>query len=326
MCSNNLLTIAIPTYNGGKVIGQALDSVLEDIGSLNKGMVVNILVLDNASSDNTMKIVEGFQNKYPDIIRYERNHENIGYDRNINRLFQLSGSSQYVKILADDDALMPGAIGVFLELLNTYPEVDCFQSNFSSYDKDLIKRTCEMSVNNGEDAYCVEGSKFLGEGEGRYGQVSSLMIKRSSWLQHDVEIGIGTNYLHVYMTFKIINSGPSYIISQPLIKVREGSPNFETDSSKSFLVPMGALPIFRLLIKQGKYTKQYKRLHAEQRKYCLRKIVGSKRMGVESLGSVIKKIMDGKFDSPLFLLSCLSLLVVPAWVYDFCWRMKVSFK
>lgn len=310
---NKILTIAIPTYNGGHVISVALESVLSQLTDENRNSI-EILVIDNKSIDNTEEIVKQFQRKFPGLINYVANQENIGYDRNIHKIFYVA-KSEFVKLLADDDALLPGALQQHLYLINANPDVDCFQMNFDIYDAEMNHLISKLEVNNNKDLYCLDGDQFLTKGSGRFGQVSSLMIKRKKWLENDPSQGFDTNYIHVYMILKIINTGISYISTIPMIKVRAGSPNFETNSDNSILVPMGSIKIYKYFIKYGKYKKEYKKELLKQIKYCALKIVHAKKNGLNNFRSTFIQIFRNHYNSFFYWTIFLPLLIMPTFIY-----------
>jgi len=66
------LSIAIPTYNGETTIRVTLDSIVPQLEDC-----VEIVISDNASSDETAEIVREYRAKYP-VIRYSRNDEALG--------------------------------------------------------------------------------------------------------------------------------------------------------------------------------------------------------------------------------------------------------
>ena len=95
------VTIAIPTYNRATLLGASLRSALAQ-----KYHDFEILVLDNASTDNTEAVVSSFRDRR---IRYIRSATNIGLFRNWNRAIELN-HSPYLVILQDDDELLPDFI------------------------------------------------------------------------------------------------------------------------------------------------------------------------------------------------------------------------
>lgn len=108
-----LLTIAIPTWNRATFLALNLGQLAQE-GRDFWGRV-EVLVSDNASSDETPRVVtDAISSGLP--VRYVRNAENIGSDCNIAQCFNLA-AGQYVMILGDDDILVDGALALLLDLL-----------------------------------------------------------------------------------------------------------------------------------------------------------------------------------------------------------------
>ena len=98
------LTIAIPTYNRGNKLKLALENLLQ----CTKGKNVEILVSDNASTDNSEEVVRQVQRSHHEV-QYFRNNSNLGFDGNFLNCF-CRATGEYVWLLSDDDILLPGAI------------------------------------------------------------------------------------------------------------------------------------------------------------------------------------------------------------------------
>ncbi len=62
------ITVVLCTYNRARSLPEALESVATQ--TLQRSINWEILVVDNNSSDETRQVVEGFQSRYPDRIRY----------------------------------------------------------------------------------------------------------------------------------------------------------------------------------------------------------------------------------------------------------------
>lgn len=120
------VSICIPTYNYGHLIGKAIASVLEQ-GDL----VSEILILDNASTDNTQEIVSAFKDPR---IRYSRNASNLGFAGNLQRGFEQS-SKEFLQFLCADDFLYPGCLEQTLRLLKQNPEMSFAHTGHDLVDK-----------------------------------------------------------------------------------------------------------------------------------------------------------------------------------------------
>lgn len=108
-----LLTLAIPTYNRKGFLEACLDSVLPQVARA--GERVELLISDNCSSDDTQALVERHLAAGAPI-RYVRNTENIGADRNFAQCLSLA-SGTYFLLLGDDDLLLEGALDMLLPVL-----------------------------------------------------------------------------------------------------------------------------------------------------------------------------------------------------------------
>jgi glycosyltransferase involved in cell wall biosynthesis len=109
-----LLTIAIPTFNCAHFLPDAIRSIMR------QGLDdFEILIVDNASEDNTEEVVCAFENPH---IRYIRNPSNLGSSENGNRCLANS-RGRYIKLFCADDVLLDGVLRKQLNILETRPEV-----------------------------------------------------------------------------------------------------------------------------------------------------------------------------------------------------------
>lgn len=106
----DLVSILIPVYNRESIIDQTIQSALDQTYDN-----IEIVIVDNASSDNTWKIIQAFSSK-DHRIRVFRNESNIGPVRNWLRCVE-EASGEYGKILWSDDLIDPDFIARTLPLL-----------------------------------------------------------------------------------------------------------------------------------------------------------------------------------------------------------------
>lgn len=108
-----LLTIAIPTYNRSGFLSELLEVLAPQISHEPR---VELIISDNASSDNTSAAVDGFASAGMPC-RYIRNPVNTGADANFLQCFR-EARGQYFWLVGDDDILVPGAVAKILDLLS----------------------------------------------------------------------------------------------------------------------------------------------------------------------------------------------------------------
>jgi glycosyltransferase involved in cell wall biosynthesis len=100
MSCNDRVSVTIVTFNSGRFIKRCLESVLAQRYA-NK----EIIVIDNASTDGTMDILEQFV----DRCRVVYNDENIGFAAAQNQAIRMS-SGEWVLTLNPDVLLLPNFI------------------------------------------------------------------------------------------------------------------------------------------------------------------------------------------------------------------------
>src|SRR5436190_20600798 len=103
------LTVIIPTHNRAGLLARAVESVHQ------AGTDLEVIVVDNASTDNTSQVCEGLPN-----IRYVRLDQNLGEGGARNFGIQES-RSEYVAFLDDDDLRLPGSLDRQYEVLLRNP-------------------------------------------------------------------------------------------------------------------------------------------------------------------------------------------------------------
>ena len=94
---DKVLTVVIPAYNVGKYVKKTLDSFL-DKSILND---IEVLVVDDGSQDDTAKIAQEYQEKYPQTFHLIQK-ENGGHGSTINRGIEVA-SGKFFKVVDGDD-------------------------------------------------------------------------------------------------------------------------------------------------------------------------------------------------------------------------------
>ncbi|MCR5430635.1 MAG: glycosyltransferase family 2 protein [Eubacterium sp.] len=130
-----LLTVAIPCYNSEEYMEKSIRS------ALNGGEKVEVLIIDDGSTDSTLKIAKKYEKKFPDIVRVIH-QENGGHGDAVNTGIK-NATGIYFKVLDSDDVLGKKAMGKVLAFLekavaNDF-DIDMVITNFM-YDKQGVRR------------------------------------------------------------------------------------------------------------------------------------------------------------------------------------------
>ena len=123
-----LLSIAVPCYNSQEYMEKAVESLLPG------GDEVEILIVDDGSKDRTAEIADGYERRYPGIVR-AIHQENGGHGDAVMAGIR-NATGLYFKVVDSDDWLDSEAYPRVLDALRTLTDtpVDMFVSNYI-YDK-----------------------------------------------------------------------------------------------------------------------------------------------------------------------------------------------
>src|SRR5579862_9605503 len=105
MASKDLVSVTLVTYNSGRFIKRCLESVLEQ-----KYPNLEVVVVDNASKDGTVDILEPFA----DRCRLYYNDENLGFAAAQNQAIALA-QGEWILTLNPDVLLLPNFIQALVD-------------------------------------------------------------------------------------------------------------------------------------------------------------------------------------------------------------------
>lgn len=119
------LTFAVPCYNHENYISECLDSILAQ--ELNVSF--DILVCDDASTDNTPNVLREYLRKYPDKIKVIFLEKNGGNLHTLNTLFNHIKSEYFYVVDSDDYLLGTHFVQKALDFLETHPDYTMYGGN-----------------------------------------------------------------------------------------------------------------------------------------------------------------------------------------------------
>lgn len=153
-----LLSVAVPCYNSQEYMKNCIDSLLEGQD------LVEIIIVDDGSKDNTAAIADEYAAKYPDIVKAVH-QENGGHGEAVNTGLR-NATGLYFKVVDSDDWVNKEA---YLAILDKLREItggpqtlDMMISNFV-YEKQGAKRKKVMRYKS----YMPENKIFTWKEMGR---------------------------------------------------------------------------------------------------------------------------------------------------------------
>jgi glycosyltransferase involved in cell wall biosynthesis len=167
-----LLTIGIPTWNRANYLKRNLFQLLSEMKDIPAGLI-EIIVSDNCSPDNTKEIVEEVQQSgLP--IRYIRNDTNLGWALNFIQCFE-QAKGKYVLLIGDDDVLVDDTLSFLINLVsNKEYGVICMKPY--GFNKDFRS---EHPGGSGTETRYTDVTKFLLTIDKFFTLTSALVLNKS---------------------------------------------------------------------------------------------------------------------------------------------------
>jgi len=133
-----LVSICIPAYNVEKTIGKTLESLLAQAYPQ-----LEIVVIDNCSTDDTQKVVRKYQAQG---VKLQVNEKNIGGEANFERCLN-AGSGKYTAVYHADDLYHPSIVAEQVAFLESH---DCSavlcSAEFIDYEGKKVGRSKTFSA------------------------------------------------------------------------------------------------------------------------------------------------------------------------------------
>ncbi len=114
-----ILSIIIVSYNTADITVNCLKSILADKGL--KTTPYEIIVIDNNSSDDSLKKIEAFKKSNDCSLIIIKNKENVGFGKANNQGIKIA-QGNYLLFLNSDTIILHSAISQSLDWLSSHPE------------------------------------------------------------------------------------------------------------------------------------------------------------------------------------------------------------
>lgn len=110
-----LLSIIIVTWNSEEFIKKCLESIFNSKGSID----FEVMVIDNASQDGTIKIINEFKSE----VKLICNQKNLGYAKGNNQGIEIA-RGEYILLLNPDVELKEKCLQLMLDFMEEHKEID----------------------------------------------------------------------------------------------------------------------------------------------------------------------------------------------------------
>lgn len=225
-----LLSICIPTYNRSNCLKICLDSIVNQKWFNNN---VEIIISDNASTDNTTNTVNRYQEKYNNF-HYYRNNENLWFDKNLNNAVT-KANWRYCLILWDDDWFFDWSISYLINILKKR-SYNYYLSNSKWFDKNLIIPNLNLNLPYKIDSHFNTLKDFIYTLKwdpirtvSYFWWMSGQIFFKEKWKNcENKHKYIWSQVIHLHILLETMKTEKFMIISKPIIKTRWNNMRWDT--------------------------------------------------------------------------------------------------
>ncbi|PCJ29319.1 MAG: glycosyl transferase [Moraxellaceae bacterium] len=220
------LSICIPTYNRVKYLESTISEIIKQIGDKKD---IEIIISDNASTDNTKEIVEMYQYKYNYII-YHCAETNMGADYNYLKVIELA-TGDFCWFMGSDDIILNNSLNNILKYIDKYPDVAGITVNYEGYnisfDKKIkvrppVKYNKNKLYDNSEICFSELGHFF--------GYISAQIVNRIIWneaLKNSNYKQYMNAYVHLYIIGQMLTISSRWLyVNDKSVGWRSGNDSF----------------------------------------------------------------------------------------------------
>lgn len=213
---NPLVSIALCTYNGERFLAEQLDSIINQTYKN-----IEIIVVDDCSSDGTLNILQSYSERYPNF-KIHQNDMNLGYIKNFEKAINLC-SGDFIALSDQDDIWLSHKIALQIKEIGNHILIYHDSIFIDSAGNFISKRISDVRrLYKGEDSRyflfenCVSGHSILFNRK-----LISYLDKFPNNVFHDW-----------WLTYCATNLGSITFIEECLVKYRQHS-NTSTDILRS---------------------------------------------------------------------------------------------
>lgn len=150
-----VLSIAVPSYNAAHYLEETIPTML----SLSNLSDLEILIVNDGSTDNTLEVAEKLRVKFPNVIKVI-NKENGGHGSTINAAIP-EATGKYFKVIDADDWVVSENLASLINYLKNCDDDEVISPYFRVFEDTGKKEEVTYSVANPKISY--EYEHFLKE-------------------------------------------------------------------------------------------------------------------------------------------------------------------
>jgi len=243
-----LFSVCIPAYNRAHRLTPLLESIFAQ-----SFRDFEVVICEDMSRERAQiaDAVRDFQSRYPGILRYFENPENLGYDANIRNLVE-KAAGKFCFFMGNDDIMCVGALENAASVIRRYPNVGLVLKSYGWFDETPDNVNQEIRWFNEEKEF-KPGIPAIRFAFRRSGVLAGYIVHRDSAAEVATAKFDGTLYYQMHLTANVLIHKSAVCTPNVLILCRgDGQPEFGNSiKEKGKYIPGGYTPQARLNMISG---------------------------------------------------------------------------
>lgn len=212
-------SICIPAYNRARHLGPLLDSIFDQDF---KDFEVVICEDNSMEREAIAKTTHDFAARFPGVIFYYENGENLGYDANIRNLIS-KATGKFCFFMGNDDLMCEGALSNVAGILNRHPDVAMVLKSYAWFDGFPENINQEVRYFN-EECQFPAGATAIRICYRRSGVISGYIVERDLAHAAATERFDGTLFYQLHLTANVLADRSAAFTPRVLVLCRNGEP------------------------------------------------------------------------------------------------------
>ncbi len=227
MQPRKLFSVCIPAYNRARHLRPLLDSIFgqnfSDYG---------VVICEDRSPERELiaTIVRDYQGKYPGMIRYFENPENLGYDGNVRSLVERA-EGRFCFFMGNDDVMCPSAMKEAASVIERHPNVGLVLRSYGLFDE-RPEKVSQVIRYFKEERELPAGESSIRFAFRRSGVISGYIVDRDSAQAVATDKFDGTLYYQMHLTANVLINKTAVCTPRVLILCRGDEPPQFGNSAK----------------------------------------------------------------------------------------------
>jgi glycosyltransferase involved in cell wall biosynthesis len=205
------------SYNYARFIGETIRSILAQQGDHE----FEVIIVDDASTDNSHEVITAFTDPRIHCIRHARN---LGHAATVTDGLR-AARGKYVARIDSDDRYRPTFLNEVLPIFAQYPDVALVHGDAALINDDGVLTAARVDTQHGGRDH--HGNEYIALMERNFVCAPTVIARREAWLDA-LPIPSGLSFHDWFFTLKIARNAPFYFRSAVLADYRVHRANYHT--------------------------------------------------------------------------------------------------